>query len=161
MTVMETSAIADGDHDGCSIPPVCFVPVLVSLDTMLTELLPFPIVINKAAIAGTALWGLALYLGFSPLGDWVIYQINRWLNFAERTLYTSEEEYEKARNGWESQNAFLASLMSVIPFLVVGGLLNYGLTLGLGGSWAISLGMITCIGCGVYELGRRDSQTPD
>ena len=138
----------------------CWEPI-PSLNTVLTELLPFSISINKAAIAGTTLWGLALYLGFSPLGSWVTEQLNRWLNFAERTLYTSEEEYEQARQGWESQNAFLASLMSVVPFLIAGGLINYGLELGLGGSWTISLGVIACIGCGVYELGRRDSQAAD
>jgi hypothetical protein len=36
-----------------------------------------------------------------------------------------------------------ASLLSVIPFLLVGGLTHYGLTLSLGGSWAVSLGLIT------------------
>jgi hypothetical protein len=128
---------------------------------MPTDLLPFPVPIDTAAIAGTTLWALALYLGFSPLAHWVIEQFNRWLNFAERFLYTSQEEFERTRQGREAQNAFLASLMSIVPFLVIGGLANYGVEISLGRSWAISTGMIVCIGCGVYELGRRNGQASD
>jgi hypothetical protein len=88
-------------------------------------------------------------------------QFNRWLNFAERSLYTSEKEFERTRKGREAQNAFLASLMSIVPFLIAGGLANYGIEVSLGRSWAISVGMIACIGCGVYELGRRNSQASE
>jgi hypothetical protein len=128
---------------------------------ILNDLLPFPIRIDTAAIAGTTLWALALYLGFSPLANWVMEQFNRWLNFAERSLYTSEKEFERTRKGREAQNAFLASLMSIVPFLIAGGLANYGIEVSLGRSWAISVGMIACIGCGVYELGRRNSQASE
>jgi hypothetical protein len=128
---------------------------------ILKDLLPFPIRIDTAAIAGTTLWALALYLGFSPLANWVMEQFNRWLNFAERSLYTSEKEFERTRKGREAQNAFLASLMSIVPFLIAGGLANYGIEVSLGRSWAISVGMIACIGCGVYELGRRNSQASE
>jgi hypothetical protein len=31
----------------------------------------------------------------------------------------------------------------------------------LGRSWTISMGIIACIGCGVYELGRRDGRSPE
>jgi hypothetical protein len=58
---------------------------------MPTDLLPFPIPIDTAAIAGTTLWALALYLGFSPLAHWVMEQFNRWLNFAERFLGISAD----------------------------------------------------------------------
>jgi len=126
----------------------------------MSELFPFPLVFNATVIASVALWALALYLGFSPLSQWVTHQFNRWLNFAERSLYTSQEEFERTRRGREAQNAFLASLMSIVPFLVVGGLLNYGVEVGLGRSWAFSLAMIACIGGGVYELGRRAGQDP-
>ena len=64
---------------------------------MVNQLLPFPLPIDTAAIAGATLWALALYLGFSPLADWVTVQFNRWLNFAERSLYTSEKEFERTR----------------------------------------------------------------
>ena len=128
---------------------------------MLNQLLPFPIPIDTAAIAGATLWALALYLGFSPVADWVTVQFNRWLNFAERFLYTSEKEFERTRKARENQNAFLASLMSVVPFLV-GGVLSYVLLeISLGDSWAISTGMISAIGCGVYELGRRTGQASE
>lgn len=125
---------------------------------MLTEMLPFPIHIDKILIAGIALWSLALYIGFSPLSDWVTEQFNRWFNFAERSLYTSQTEFERTRKGREAQNAFWASIFSIIPFLIAGALLNYGVELGLGKSWTISMGIIACIGCGVYDLGRRDGQ---
>ena len=126
----------------------------------MSDLFPFPfkLALDATAIAGAGLWSLALYLGFSPLSDWVAEQLNRWFNFAERSLYTSEAEFERTRKGREAQNAFLASLCSIVPFLIVGGLCNWGVELGLGRSWAISVGMLACVGCGIYELGRRDGQ---
>ncbi len=125
---------------------------------MLSEFLPFDIGFNPIAIAGMGLWSLALYLGFSPISEWVTEQLNRWFNFAERFLYTSIKEYERTQKARESQNAFYASIFSIIPFLIVGGLCNYGVELSLGRSWAISIGVMACIGCGIYELGRRDGQ---
>lgn len=102
------------------------------------------------------MWSLALYLAFSPISEWVIQQLNRWFNFAERSLYTSQSEFEKTRKARESQNAFYASLFSIVPFLVIGALLNWGVEISLGRSWSISMGILACMGCGVYELGRRD-----
>jgi hypothetical protein len=126
---------------------------------MLTEILPFRLELDKVAITGAALWSLALYLGLSPVSQWVINQLNRWFNFAERALYLSTEEFERTRQARESQNAFYASLFSIVPFLAVGALCNYGVELGLGRSWSLSIGLIACMGCGVYELGRRDGQS--
>ncbi|NMG09825.1 hypothetical protein [Brasilonema sp. UFV-L1] len=123
---------------------------------MLTEILPLGFELDTIAIAGASLWSLALYLGFSPVSEWVIQQLNRWFNFAERSLYTSQSEFEKTRKARESQNAFYASLFSIVPFLVIGALLNWGVEISLGRSWAISMGILACMGCGVYELGRRD-----
>ncbi len=127
---------------------------------MLTDLLPFPfkLSLDATAIAGAALWSLALYWGLSPTAEWVIEQLTRWFNFAERSLYTSVQEFEKTRQAREAQNAFLASLVSIIPFLLFGFLCNFGVEWGLGRSWAISIGLIACIGGAVYELGRRDGQ---
>ena len=119
---------------------------------------PFEFEIDSVVLAGMALWALGLYLGFSPVGDWVTGQLNRWLNYAERSLYTSAEEFERTRKGRESQNAFLASLLSIIPFIIIGAGCNFLIDVSLGRSWAISLGILTCMGCGVYELGRRTSQ---
>ncbi len=126
---------------------------------MLTEMFPFSFDLDTVAIAGASLWSLALYLGFSPVSRWIIEQLNRWFNFAERSLYTSKSEFEKTRQARESQNAFYASVFSIIPFLVIGALCNWGVEISLGSSWSISMGMLACIGCGVYELGRRDGES--
>lgn len=126
---------------------------------MLTEIFPFRFTLDATALAGASLWALALYLSFSPLSQWLMEQLNRWFNFAERSLYTSAEEFEKTRKGREAQNAFYASLFSIVPFLVIGGLCNWGVELSLGRSWAISMGILACMGGGVYELGRRDGQS--
>lgn len=126
---------------------------------MLSEMLPFRFDLNATAIAGASLWSLALYLSFPSVGEWLMRQLQRWFNFAERSLYTSEAEFERTRKGRESQNAFYASVFSIVPFLIIGGLCNYGIELGLGSSWAISVGMLACVGCGVYELGRRDGES--
>ena len=125
---------------------------------MLSDFLPFRVELSAVAIAGAGLWSLALYLGFSPVGDWVTEQLNRWFNFAERSLYTSIEEFERTRKAREAQNSFYASIFSIVPFLLIGGLCNYGVELTLGRSWAISMGILACMGCGIYELGRRDGQ---
>ena len=126
---------------------------------MLSEIFPFTFDLDTTAIAGASLWSLALYLSFPSVGEWVMQQLHRWFNFAERSLYTSEQEFEKTRKSREAQNAFYASILSIVPFLVIGGLCNYGVELSLGSSWAVSMGLLACVGCGVYELGRRDGQS--
>jgi hypothetical protein len=128
---------------------------------MLTDLLSLRYSLDVTWLAGMALWSLALYLGFFPVSEWVMEQLTQWLNFAERSLYTSATEFERTRKGRESQNAFLASLLSIVPFLMAGGVCNWLVDVGLGRSWTISMGIIACIGCGVYELGRRDGQSAE
>lgn len=124
---------------------------------MQIEILPFQIELDTAMISGSCLWALALYLGLSSLKEWITEQLARWFNFAERSLYTSLEEFEETRPARESQNAFYASVFSIIPFLILGILSNWLLEVSLGSSWGISTGIMACIGCGVYELGRQDS----
>ena len=124
---------------------------------MTLDFLPFRFHIDPVVLAGISLWGLALYLGFFPVSEWVTDKLGQWFNYAERSLYTSEDEYERTRDARESLNALYASVFSIVPFLLVGGLCNYGVELGLGRSWSISMGMIACIGCGIYELGRRST----
>lgn len=125
------------------------------------EFFPFVFFIDKVAIAGTGLWALTLYLGFAQVSAWVVEQLTRWFNYAERSLYTSEVEFERTRVARESQNAFYASAFSILPFLGVGGLCHYGLRWWLGQDAALLLGILTSIGSGVYELGRRDRQSSD
>ena len=126
---------------------------------ILEEIFPFRLAIDATAIAGASLWSLALYWGFSPLSEWVTLQLNRWFNFAERSLYTSDDEFERTRKARESQNAFYASIFSIVPFLIAGSLCNWGVELGLGKSWSISVGIITSVTCGIYELGRQDDKS--
>ncbi|MEB3274745.1 MAG: hypothetical protein ACO4AI_08465 [Prochlorothrix sp.] len=123
------------------------------------EFWPFTLSIESATLAGVALWSLALYLGLSPVGDWIMERLHRWFDFAERSLYFSHQEYEESREARDSWNSFSASVFSIVPFLIVGALCNYGVELGLGRSWAVSVGLLACMSCGVYELGRRSSET--
>jgi hypothetical protein len=125
---------------------------------MLSEFFPFAIPVNPSVIAGSSLWALALYLGFSPLSDWVSMQLRRWFNFAERSLYTSQEEFDRTRTAREAQNAFYASMFSIVPFLGLGWLCDFGVELTLGETWALGTGMLACMGCAIYELGRQDGQ---
>jgi hypothetical protein len=121
----------------------------------------FPLTLNTTIIASVCLWALALYISLNSWREWTIDILNKWFNFAERWLYTSKEEFERTRKARESQNAFLASLMSIIPFFILAGFCNWLVEIGLGQSWSISIGILACIFCGVYELGRRDSQAEE
>lgn len=119
--------------------------------------IPFDIPFNPAMIAGSCLWSLGFYLGSVKVKNWLIEQLQRWFNFAERSLYTSEEEFEKTRLARESQNLFYASLFSIIPFLMFGTLCNLLIDITLGKSWGISLGILLTMLAGIYALGRADS----
>jgi hypothetical protein len=125
---------------------------------MFFDLFPFDFKINPVDFASVALWSLALYLALTQLSDWLIVQLVRWFDYAERSLYTSIEEYERTRPAREAQNTFYASLFSVVPFLFLGGGCHLLLQWALGDSWAFSSGMLAAIGCGIYELGRRTDE---
>lgn len=114
--------------------------------------------INTTIIAGSCLWCLALYLSLATFRESIIDGLDDWFNFAQRSLYTSEAEFERTRKGRESQNAFLAAFMSIIPFLIMGILANWLVELTLERSWSITMGILACISSAVYDLGRRDSQ---
>lgn len=121
------------------------------------EMLP-PIHLDTTTLAGVSLWAFALYLSLSSLREWLMTQLMRWFNFAERSLYLSVQEFERTRAARESQNAFYASVFSIVPFFVLGSLCNYGVEASLGRSWAISVGILACMAFGVYELGRQSQQ---
>lgn len=128
-------------------------------DIMLTQFFPFQFEVSPVAIATSGLWAAALYVGLSPISDWMAHQISRWFGFAERSLYLSEEEYERTRKGRESQNDFWASIFSIVPFLVLGAVCDFACIKGFGNqSWSLSLGIIALMGCAVYDLGRRDGE---
>jgi hypothetical protein len=128
---------------------------------MLIGLLPFSLAVSPTMLAGIGLWTLALYLGFSPVSDRLIEQFDLWINSVERSLYASAEEFEQTKPDRESLNAYYASLLSVVPFLLAGALCNWGVEVSLGGSWAVSMGVLACMGCGVYELGRQAGRSEE
>lgn len=92
-------------------------------------------------IAGSGLWAIALYLGFYPLGQKFIEWLETWLGQASF-----------------SQAEVWAALAGMLPFVCLGVGLFFGITLSLGLSWSVSLGIMATIGSGVYELGRRDGE---
>jgi hypothetical protein len=119
------------------------------------DLFAFSLYLDPLAIAGVSLWALALYLSLADFRQAVTDGLARWFDFAERSLYFSQEEFDQSRPARESQNAFWASILGILPFLCLGGLCYYGLTVGLGQSWAISFGIMGVMLCGLYELARR------
>ena len=126
---------------------------------MLFELFPFLLSIRAISVAGASLWSLALYLNLNrTVVDWVREGLLRWFNFAERSLYQSQVEFDRTRAVRESVNSFYAALSSITPFLILGAICNYGVEFHLGSGWAISVGAIACGICALLELGRRRGQ---
>ncbi len=119
------------------------------------DIIPFSISIDPGTVASVALWTLALCWGLATLREWTIEQFERWFNFAERSLYTTEAEYERTRVARESQNSFYASIFSIIPFSGGGILCNYLIEHTLGYGWTTSIGLLACVIAGIYELGRQ------
>ena len=128
---------------------------------MIRDIFPFFFEFDRVAIAGSCLWSLALYIMLKGVKEWITEQFSRWLNFADSSLYTSIEEFEETRDTRESQNAFYASIMSILPFLLLGFFSNWGVDISLGSSWSVSLAIVTCIGAAIYALGRQDGQFDD
>lgn len=104
--------------------------------------------VNPVWISGIFLWALALYLMFSPLATRLVDVLEKqamgWFKGKKEPMTGAAELY--------------GSVMSIVPFVLGGVLCNYLLDISMGPSWTISFGIITCIGSGVYELGRRDGQ---
>ena len=125
---------------------------------MFQDIFPFVFSVSPIAIAGGFLWSLALYITLPKVKNWLMEQLTRWLNFADRSLFISMEEFEETRVVREAQNVFYASVLSIIPFSVLGSLSNWILDLSLGDSWSISLGIMTCVIGGVFALGIQDEE---
>jgi hypothetical protein len=124
---------------------------------MQIDIIPFSFEIDSVSFAGSCIWSLALYVGLDSSKTWIAHQLERWFNFAEGWLYTSSEEFEETRSAREAQNAFYASVFSIIPFLFAGTLTNWLTNISFGGrSWAIALGIMTCIICGLFALANQD-----
>lgn len=124
---------------------------------MRIDLIPFSFEIDTVDVAGSCIWSLALYIGLDSTKSWIANQLERWFNFAEGWMYTSVEEFEETRPARESQNAFYASILSIVPFLVAGVVTNWIIDISFGGSsWAIALGIMTCAICGLFALANQD-----
>lgn len=97
----------------------------------------WPSWVRPPLLAAIALWALGLYWGFSPVNDQIVDRLSQWLPF--------------------DREAALSSLLSLLGFLGLAVTIVYLTQFSLGGSWAVSWGLIVCLSGGVYELGRRDS----
>lgn len=97
----------------------------------------WPSWIRPPLLVAIALWALGLYWGFSPVNDRMVDQLSQWLSF--------------------DREGALSSLLSLLVFLGVAAGIVAVTVVSLGGSWAVSWGLIVCLSGGVYELGRRDS----
>jgi hypothetical protein len=137
------------------------MPILVCLDTLaimlsspLTLSLPLFQQLDRLEIAGTGLWAIAFYLGFYPQSQQLTRKLQQWLSFPKRSL--SDTEAENAVAAETSPQAFWASILSILPFVLLGWLCYTAVDLGLGGSsWGLSTGLIAVIGTSIFELGRR------
>ncbi len=114
--------------------------------------LGFSLTINPPIVTGVSLWALTLYLSLARLRNSTVDSLKRWLDFTGQP--PSETDLEKTQLSRESQREFWASLLSIVPFLIGGGLCYYGIAVGLGQSWAISFGIMGIIVSGIYELAR-------
>ena len=124
---------------------------------MRINIIPFSFDIDTVSLAGSCIWSLALYIGLDSTKSWISKQLERWLNYAEGWLYTSAKEFEETRAARESQNAFYASVLSILPFLIAGAVTNWLTDLSFGGSsWAIALGIMTCALCSLFALANQD-----
>jgi hypothetical protein len=121
------------------------------------DLLTLNINFNTTTLAGICLWSLALYLSFASLREQVTVQLERGL---QKIIQIRNFKTEKQNNVISPDSPMLlyASLLSILPFFLVGFLCNYGVEISLGRSWAVSTGILACMGCGVYELGRRSTE---
>lgn len=125
---------------------------------MFNDLLPISLTLDAPLLAGAGLWSLALYLGLPSVGDWLMDGLVRWFDFAERSLYFSQEAFEKTRAARASQNAFYASILSILPFLLAGGIANGAIAQILDKTWTIGLAVMAVFAAGVYELSRRSGR---
>lgn len=116
--------------------------------------------LDPVLIAGVGLWAMTLYLALSSISDRTVTTLQHWLS----TLASSTNSL-KRRQGTDPQNisqlAFWASLLSIIPFVGAGALCYLLCVWGLGTSWAFSFGLMGALISGVYELGRRSTESLD
>ncbi|MEL6440082.1 MAG: hypothetical protein AAFQ80_12605 [Cyanobacteria bacterium J06621_8] len=124
---------------------------------MQINIVPFSFELDSVTLSSSFIWSLALYIGLDSSRTWISTQLERWFNFAEGWLYTSPKEFEETRPARESQNAFYASVFSIVPFLVAGAMINWLIDIGFGGiSWSLSLGLMTCAFCSLAAFANQE-----
>ncbi len=130
---------------------------------MLSQVPTLAIILDPTTLSGICLWSLTLYLSLTSIREGVTAKLEQGLYRIGGFPLTDEDQKnltspENAMPFGRSEAiAIFASLLSIIPFFVIGFFCNYGLEISLGRSWAISTGILACISCGVYELGRHSS----
>ena len=126
---------------------------------MKLNIIPFAFEVDTVSLASSCIWSLALYIGLDSTKNWIREQLEKWFNFAEGWLYTSAKEFEATRPAREAQNAFYASVLGIIPFLIAGAITNWLINISFGGtSWAIALGIMTCAMCSLFALANQSDE---
>ena len=105
--------------------------------------------IDPLIVTGISLWALTLYLALARLRLWTVEALRQLSIWSP-----SSADSERHQAAHEGQGEFWASLLSIVPFLIGGGLCYYGFVWSLGQSWAISFGIMGVILSGIYELAR-------
>lgn len=121
--------------------------------------------LDPVLIAGVGLWAMTLYFVFSSVSDRTIVTLQNWLGSIVQTTASPEKQRQYFRDQDNSQDsspvAFWASLLSIIPFVGAGAICYLFCVWGLGTSWALSFGLMGALISGVYELGRRSTESLD
>jgi hypothetical protein len=107
--------------------------------------------IDPVMVTGISLWALTLYLSLARLRQRTMEGLQQWLNAIKQPSNSYPVQIRAVSNG---QSDLWASLLSIVPFLIGGGLCHYGIALSLGQSWAISFGIMGVMLSGIYELAR-------
>lgn len=97
--------------------------------------------LQPGSIAGIALWAITFYLAYFA-------RVQRYIDWI----------YHRLGQAPGALGSGLVSLLGVTPLVCLGILTQVGLTLTLGGSWGVSLGVIASMACAIYQLGRRDGE---
>jgi len=106
--------------------------------------------IDTTAIAASCLWAFALYLGGESPREWLTAWLERRLRPIAQGLGCSERA---------AAHALGASVLGIVPFLMAGALCHWGIVQTLGARWSVAVGLLACVACGIYELGRRSYQS--
>jgi hypothetical protein len=112
---------------------------------------------DPVLIAGVGLWAMTLYFSFSSASERTVAALQLWLSSILQSASSPEKQRQMSEA--DSETAFLASLLGIVPFVGAGMLCYLFCVWGLGTSWAFSFGIMGALISGVYELGRRSTES--